>query len=163
MIKKLMLKVAIKFGIIVGIMLVVPYYFYNGGQLPDLMGVLDFSREEAKPPVLPENISSVTTDREVTVYQWLDANGIRQFGSTPPAGVEAEVMQLKPDRNVIQAVKIPRDEEASAEKQNQVEEPVLKNPYNPETVKKMIEDAKNVQKLLDQRFEDQNQVMESIK
>ena len=161
MIKKLVLKVAIKFGIIIGILMAVPYYFYAGGELPGFISDLGFGSSQNVKAKLPENYTNVVTDKEVTIYQWVDEHGIKHFGSAPPPNVAAEVRHLKPDQNVIQAVKVPDREEVVDEPAQ--EDEILKNPYNPETVKKLINDAKNVQKLLDQRFENQKELMGSGK
>ena len=155
MIKKLLIKV----GIIVGIMLAVPYYFYGGGKMPGFLQDFGWGGGTEKPAV-PENFSNAVTDKEVTVYKWVDKDGIQHFGSTAPAGVVAEEKHLRPNDNVIQAMKIPEKEET--EKKPAVNaDAILKNPYKPENVKQLINDAKNVQKLLDQRFENQKEVMGS--
>ena len=156
MIKKLLIKVSI----IVGIMVAVPYYFYGGGKMPGFLQDFGWGGGSAK-PVVPENFSNVVTDKAVTVYKWVDENGIQHFGSTPPAGVVAEAKHLKPSQNVIQALKIPEKEDADKEESIKKDDGVLKNPYNPENMKQIINDAKNVQKLLDQRFENQKEMMNS--
>ncbi|MDH5471350.1 MAG: DUF4124 domain-containing protein [Gammaproteobacteria bacterium] len=157
MIKKLLIKVSI----IVGIMMAVPYYFYSGGEMPGFLRDFGLGGAEDK-PALPGNFSNVTTDKEVTVYQWVDEHGRKQFGSAPPEGVEAEAKNLKPAQNVISAFKIPEKEESGDTAARQSDH-IIKNPYSPGVAKKLIDDAKNVQQLLDQRFENQNKIMGSGK
>ncbi|MDH5767261.1 MAG: DUF4124 domain-containing protein [Gammaproteobacteria bacterium] len=149
--KKLVVKVVFKFGMILGIFLGMTYYFYGAGNLSGFFSGLDFEKEEAGKSVLPDTIQSVVTDQEVTVYQWVDENGIKQFGSLPPEGIGAEAMHLKPDQNVVPSVKVTESKED--EEETGRDEPILKNPYNPDTVKQLINDAKNVKELLDQRYQ----------
>ena len=155
MIKKLLVKV----GIIVGIAVAAPYYFYAGGQMPGFLQDFGWGGGSDQPAV-PENYSNVVTDKEVTVYKWVDENGIQHFGGTPPAGVVAERKHLKPSLNIMQAKKIPEKEEAG-DASVKKDDGILKNPYNPENMKQIINDAKNVQKLLDQRFENQKEMLNS--
>lgn len=161
MIKKLIFKVAFKFGIIIGLLIAVPYYFYGGGGMPDFVKNLGFGGGEPKPK-LPENMTNVVTDKAVTVYQWVDEHGVKQFGSTPPPGVIAEEKHLRPDQNVIQALKIPEEEEEEKTTGPKVTS-ILKNPYSKESVEELIDDAKGVQEMLDKRLEEQQKMIDQIK
>ena len=158
MIKKLLIKV----GIIVGILVAAPYYYYGDGKMPDFVQDFGWGGAESEEPKLPENISNAVTDKEVTVYKWVDEKGIQHFGGTPPPGVVAEVKHLKPDQNIMQAIKIPEEEEEEKASGPKVTN-VIKNPYSKEGVKEIIDDAKGVQEMLDKRFEDQQKMMDEIK
>ena len=92
-------------------------------------------------------------------YRWTDSEGNIQFTSEPPPdGVEYIVKGYDPNANVIQSVKLPQQENQTEE-----DDPVvgtdspedIGNPYSPETIKKLFEDAKNVEELLNQRLKDQ--------
>lgn len=153
--KKLFFKVVV----LVAVMLAVPYYLLGGGSLPDFMKGI--SQETAKKPM---NISNAVTDKDVTVYKWVDDQGRTHFSSTPPTGQETETMQLRADANVVQAVKTAdkEEEEASAGSVLSLGEAAsegegLPNPYSPEGVKQLIEDAKNVQEMLNKRYQQQDQ------
>jgi len=158
--KKLLFKVIFKFGIIVAVLMSVPY-FMMGGKLPDWAAGL-FSQEPAR-PALPENISSVVTDKEVTYYQWVDEHGQTHYSSTPPVGMAAEQKKLRPDTNVVQAVKLPEKEEESGGGQifslgsskdgksgDKKGDDEAFNPYSPEGVQKLIENAQSAAKMLEQ-------------
>ncbi len=97
-------------------------------------------------------------------YKWYDSAGNVQFTSEPPAqGIEYTVKGYNPDANVIQAVKLP----PKAVKSNEPEGSQLKksapgkidDPYSQNNIKKLFEDSKNIQKLLNQRFKDQESII----
>ncbi len=97
-------------------------------------------------------------------YKWYDASGNVQFTTEPPPeGVEYTVKGYDPDTNVIQAVKAPAEaapEQAPRESAKPKQEPgALDNPYNPENIKKLIDDAKNVQNILNQRYQGQESAL----
>lgn len=97
-------------------------------------------------------------------YKWYDADGNVQFTTEPPPeGVDYTVKGYDPDTNLIQAVKAPAEaapEQPSRDSAKPALDPdVLDNPYSPENVKKLIDDAKNVQKILNQRYQDQESAL----
>ena len=93
-------------------------------------------------------------------YQWLDSDGNIQFTSEPPPdGVEYTVKGYDPDANVIPSVKLPAKKKTDGEPSGGSE---LKggesvNPYSSESIKKLFDDAKNIEKMLQQRFKDQSE------
>lgn len=153
-----MKKLFIKLVILVGILLTVPYYMLGGAGLPDFLKDLLPAQKPQKVAV-PENLTSVVTDKEVTVYKWVDEQGHVNFSSTAPIGKEAEVRQLSPDTNVLPAIKIPEKEETSSGSRVTKVGEILQNPYSKEGVEKLIDDAENVSDLLNQRHESQKEIM----
>jgi len=173
-----MKKLFIKLMIVVVVMLTVPYYFL-GGSLPVpgfLQGLFSGSGSDNK----PMTATSVRTDRDVTVYKWVDENGRTHFSEKPPIGKVAEAMELKTDTNVMQAVKIPEAEpepddfgsriislgkspdeksDSDDDDENEMAGGELENPYSPEGVQKLIENAKNVSKMMDQRTKQQQSIL----
>ncbi len=118
-------------------------------------GVSEFKNLKAK---APKNLSNVVTDKKVQVYKWRDKNGIMQFSNTPPpTGGGAEKIELNPNKNIVQAVKIPEQEEP--EKVAKTETP---NPYSVKGMKKVMGDAKGVEELLQKRHEDQQKMMNNL-
>lgn len=98
------------------------------------------------------------------VYQWRDAEGNLNFTTEPPPqGVEYTAKGYDPRTNLIQSVKADPEpsEQASAGSSEQNSSKKVKgvsdigNPYSPEKVEKLFNDAKNVQKLLDDRMKQQ--------
>ncbi len=93
-------------------------------------------------------------------YKWYDSEGNIQFSTEPPAdGIEYTLKGFDPNANVIQSVKIPPEKSTADEstatqaKPRNPEDGV--NPYSGDHVKKMIEDTKNIEKLLSRRYKDQ--------
>ncbi|MCK5396274.1 MAG: DUF4124 domain-containing protein [Gammaproteobacteria bacterium] len=102
-----------------------------------------------------KNLSNVVTDEKVHVYKWRDQNGIMQFSSEPPPTVtDAEQVVLDPNSNLMQAVKVPEKEEPKA-----VAEAVAPNPYTIRGMKKVMDDAKSVEAVLQKRHEEQQKMM----
>ena len=96
--------------------------------------------------------------RQDTIYQWHDSEGNIQFTTEPPPeGTEYEVRQFDPDTNVIQSVKLPAGTNPAASITEKTVEPAAQDgsPYTPGSLTKMLEDARNVEKLLHQRFQGQ--------
>jgi len=93
-------------------------------------------------------------------YKWYDAEGNLQFTTEPPAeGIEYTVKGYDPNTNVIQAVKTPAAETMPNEPVSTGETasalPEM-NPYDAESIKKLFDDTRNIEKLLNQRHENQN-------
>ncbi len=94
-------------------------------------------------------------------YQWNDADGNIQFTTQPPPeGVPYTVKGYDPDANVIQSVKLPEPE---AEKKSPSDklgsDGKIGNPYEQESIKKLIQDAKNVEKMLSERYQQQEELL----
>ena len=98
------------------------------------------------------------------IYGWTDAEGNAQFSnSLPPEGVEYTVKGYDPSLNIIQAVEVLPDEpEKVVERESNKEISTAKdigNPYSPEKIEKLFEDANNIERLLNQRLSDQEAVI----
>ena len=118
-------------------------------------GASEFKKLQAK---APKNLTNVVTDKKVQVYKWRDKNGVMQFGNTPPATVtNAEQVALNPNNNLIQAVKIPKKEEPK-----EAAKAELPNPYSVKGMKKVMNDARGVEDLLQQRHEAQQKMMNNL-
>ena len=133
-------------------------------KLPDLK-LPDFSLPEI--PDLPSANDESSSDNRVRVdvfYQWYDKAGNIQFTtSPPPAGVDYTLKEVNPDANLIQSVELPK---ATSEQTTEVQaigkaesSDDLPNPYSKESVENLFKDAKNVEKLLQQRMDQQNSVL----
>ena len=134
-------------------------------KLPDLK-LPDFSLPEI--PELPTGINESSSGNSARVdvfYQWYDKDGNIQFTTAPPAaGIDYTVKEVNPDANLIQSVELPK---ASSELSTEVEasgkansSDDLLNPYSKESVEKLFKDAKNVEKLLQQRMDQQKSVLD---
>lgn len=162
--KKLLFKVVL----LVGIMLTVPYYLLGGGALPDFLK--NMMGGQAEKPALPSNLSTVTTDKNVTVYKCRDTNGQIQF-SDLPCGESSEAIHLRTNTNVVQAVKVPEKEDeeeggaglislgSKKDKDGNVE---LPNPYSPEGVQQIIKDAQKAAETMNKRNQEAAKVMDRM-
>lgn len=118
-------------------------------------GSSEFSKLQAK---APKNLSNAVTDEKVQVYKWRDENGVMQFSNTPPpTGDAVEQVVLDPNHNLMQAVKVP--EEAEVKQQVEAESP---NPYSVKGMKKVMDDARGVEELLQQRHEGQQEMIKNL-
>ena len=119
----------------------------------------DFSRSTL--PKVPAVDSIRGSSGNNTIYQWFDSEGNIQFTTDPPPqGIDYQVRQFDPDANVIQSISPPSGETPAASGESGTENSSTPvdleiSPFSPDSVKKLIEDARNVEKLLDERFRGQ--------
>lgn len=115
----------------------------------------EFAKLKAK---APKNISNVTTDEKVQVYRWRDEHGVMQFSNTRPLEGGAEKIELKPNDNVIQAVKVPVEKNAEME----VVKSEAPSPYSVKGMKKVMDDARGVEDLLRKSHEDRQKMLNNL-
>ena len=102
--------------------------------------------------------SGLGTDKKVQVYKWRDKNGVMQFSNTPPPTVtNAEPVLIDPNKNLVKAIKIPEKEEPK-----EVAKTGSPNPYSIKGMKKVMNDAKGVEALLQKRHEEQQKMMNNL-
>lgn len=135
------------------------------------MSFSNFELPDFSSPSLPNvpRLDSITDsasldEGEVEIYEWIDSEGAIQFSNQPPpAGVEYRVRQFDRNANVIQSVELPSGEAGTAAVEAQESSPgdpqESPSPYTPEGVQKLMDDAKNIEKLLNQRFQNQESVI----
>jgi len=98
-----------------------------------------------------------TEQTRQTYYKWQDASGSWHFGEKPPADVQAISVNIDTAANVLAPVKVPKKE--VAEQQVATQEPKIapENAFmNPAAAKQAMEDAKQIQEMLNQRTKDMN-------
>jgi len=106
----------------------------------------------------PKNLTNVVTDEKVQVYKWRDENGVMQFSNTPPPdGGHAQQVELNPNHNLVKAVKVPVKEDTKPAQQAPAP-----NPYSVKGMKKVMDDAKGIESMLQQRHEDQQKMLNNI-
>ncbi|MFC1588657.1 DUF4124 domain-containing protein [Pseudomonadota bacterium] len=150
--------------IVLIVMMVVPMFLFGDGDLAKKFGFggggsASDSIQDLKAR-LPQNVQSVTTDKKVDVYKWVDEHGVTQFSQTPPfEGGESEKMVLAPNTNVVDAIKIP-EEEIEVAAQPQVFS--LGNPYTPGGAKELLDQSMQMQEQINQRQADQDKMMQEM-
>ena len=118
-------------------------------------GLSDLQKLKAK---APKGFSNAVIDEKVQVYKWRDEHGVMQFSNTPPAsGAAAELVEFSPNNNVVQAVRVPEHEAAVDEVSTSAP-----NPYSINGMKKVMDDAKGVEQLLQNRHEQQQKMLNDI-
>ena len=106
----------------------------------------------------PKNLTNAVTDEKVQVYKWRDENGVMQFSNTPPPdGGQAQQVELNPNHNLVKAVKVPAKEESQP-----VQQAPAPSPYSVKGMKKVMDDAQAIEGMLQQRHEDQQEMLNNI-
>lgn len=109
-------------------------------------------------PKIPGGVRG--SDGKDMIYQWTDADGNVQFSnSQPPEGVVYTLKGYDPNLNVIQAVETQAagsEEVSGSESKKKITSAKdIGSPYSVERIEKLFEDANNIEKLLNQRFNNQ--------
>ena len=97
------------------------------------------------------------TDKNATqVYKWQDAAGEWHFSNKPPpAGIKGSVETYRNDVNITQAIQPPIEIAPESEKKAATDIPDTASPLlpitDPDRVKQLIDDARNVQNLVNDR------------
>ena len=147
--------------LVIGILL--PFTILKGSDGKPLLSFSDLqSPDLLKLPggIIPGGESLDSMD---VIYNWTDAEGILQYSNgAPPEGIEYTIMDYDPNLNVIQAVGVKADEPEVVLESDPIKEVTsvedIGNPYSAENIKKLFEDANNVEELLIQRLNNQEAV-----
>ena len=152
------LKLLLKAGITLGVMFIGYKYILTGGigfQIPGMQGAASKAEKGLS------ELGNAVVDKEVTVYQWVDAQGQTHYGSTPPTGQgNYEKKAIHTSTNVMNAQKIAEEEEQEETQKSRVSK--VGSVYSPEGVKDLMEDAKNTSKLLEERAAEQKKMLEEL-
>ena len=152
------------------IALLLPFTLLKDDQGKTLMSFSDFSLPDISIPDMSGLLSSknlvpsnTRSDGKDIFYRWNDAKGNVHFTTVPPAdGIEYTVKGYDPNTNLIQALEIPTEPNPGESAPNASDPgtggstPSIDSAYNPDKVQKLINDTKNIEKLLNQRQENQN-------
>ena len=89
-------------------------------------------------------------DQSAPVYKWRDSDGQTHYTTEPPPqDIQSETLYLNSDINVVPAVESPQPG-------NRVEKPSMQkysvgSVYSPDKVQRLMDDARNVQNILNER------------
>lgn len=146
--------------IVLCVLAIIPALLIGDKSLLDRFGLSLFGSagEELK---TPENLTSVTTNVKVQVYRWRDEHGVMQFTSTPPDTQQAEIVELSPNTNIIQAVEVPA-EEATEEKRGGPRVMTLGNPYSPGGMRDLLDSTSTMAEDMAVKQQEQQQLMDQI-
>lgn len=121
-------------------------------------------------PLKSVNVDSMIQSEGDTeaIYKWQDQNGGWHYSNeSPPEGTVFETIEVQPNANIVAAVKSPESPPTVAEQkttpkpapESEDEDPSL---YSPDGIKKLMDDAKNVQKQLDDRAKKQKEIIDQL-
>lgn len=115
-----------------------------------------FSSSSTKVEGALTTIDKTTGKNATQVYKWQDAAGEWHFSNTPPpAGIKGSVETYRNDVNITQAVQPPVVIAPEPAKKAATDIPDTASPLlpitDPDRVKQLIDDAKNVQNLVNDR------------
>ncbi len=98
--------------------------------------------------------SDVADNGEPVIYKWKDAAGVWQFTNEPPVGIAGvETVQIKSNSSLQAFIPPAEPEKDAAKAETKPNESVaLDLMPTPGRVKKLIDDAQNVQTILDDRL-----------
>lgn len=133
----------------IGLMLVVlcaamaaPYFIQ--GRAGDLLQSFDADQP----------LEVLSTEKTRQQYQkWQDEKGVWHFGDSVPEGVVTEVVNVDTAANVIRSIKLAKNEDPEQPTKSKSAGSSLPFPatVSPDKVGEMMDDARNVQTLLDDR------------
>lgn len=125
-------------------------------KLPDLKFPDINMTEIPEDPVTQQK--TVSDDVEsALVYKWRDSDGHTHYTSDPPPqGVQSEMLSLRPGTNVVPTIKPPQPSKQVTKPK--IEKDSLGSVYSPANVRQLIEDARNVQNILNERANELQQL-----
>lgn len=132
--------------------------------LPSMPSFSNFKMPELNVPSIGDVTGESATP--VKVYKWVDNNGVINYSQEKPDEMIAKAANVKelmvdPNTNVVQADKLPEPEPApEPEKPKAAPATQVSLLPSPQNVKKLIEDAKGVQGLMDARTEALNKAVD---
>ena len=142
---KFVFKLLLKAGVTLGVLFIAYQYMLpgmgeGGFQMPGVVDKASKGLGELGEPLV---------EKDVTVYQWIDKDGVTHFGGTPPTGQGTyEKKEIRASTNLMQAFKTPEEEEEEVSSQKVAR---VGSPYSADGVKKLLDDAKGIQDQMNER------------
>jgi len=107
-----------------------------------------------------KDLGNAVLDKDVTVYQWTDSDGVTHYGGTPPTGQgQYEKKTIHSNTNVMQAQK---QVEAKEEPVQRSRVARIGSVYSPEGIKGLMDDTKGLKDQMNQRAADQEKLLNEI-
>lgn len=136
-------------AIVLIVMMIIPFFLKG----PDGKSLLR-SADEASQDILS------TEQTRQTYVKWQDKNGVWHFGDEMPEGIQGEEVKVDTAANVIRSVKPAGQPQEKDNPKTKEQTPSLPVPLtvSPEKVSEMMDDARNVEKLMEQHTQQLEQV-----
>lgn len=124
-----------------------------------MTGKTPFSANDLKmPDISAPSVDSLVNGGKTTAYKWTDENGVVHYSSEPPPEKQqVEVLEVDPNVNLVQGIQ-KKEEVPGPGSQPSLDLP-SGNVYSPENVQKLIQDAKDVQQKLNERYKEQEKIV----
>lgn len=139
-----------------------PIPIFNSENLASIKAKFATIFDSAKPSNIAKTAQSVVDgEPEKLFFKWKGPDGQTHFGDRPAAGaLNVEVIRGKDlSGNTVAATQMPEPEAGQPQASTDTSMP---NPYSPEGVKEIMDKAKNVQKLMDERMQQQQKAMGAL-
>ncbi len=155
---KFFLKLLIKAGVTLAIVFFSYKFILTNGsggfQIPTLSDLKDDASQGIS------GLGNAVTEKDVTVYQWVDENGVTQYGGTPPTGVgEYKQKDIRANTNIMSAYKAPEKEEKAVQRSRVSSVGSL---YSPTGIKNLMDDAKGTTEQMNERSKEQEKALNDI-
>lgn len=141
---KLVFKMVVMLAIVVGV---------SNYALYIMTGKSPFTGDGPKLSFSAPSPSSLIPKGKQQAYKWTDEHGVVHYSEAPPAHIEAERLDVDPNTNMIQGLRKKEKETDETATATPPAAPTLPqgSVYNPETIRKLIDDAKQVQETMNAR------------
>ena len=147
---KIILKMVVMLMVVVGV---------SNYALYIMTGKTPFSASDLKmPDISAPRVDSLVNGGKTTAYKWTDENGVVHYSSEPPPEQQqVEVLEVDPNVNLVQGVQ--KKEEVPGPGSQPALDLPGGNVYSPKNVQKLIQDAKDVQQKLNERYQEQEKIV----
>lgn len=154
-----LVKLLLKAGITLGVMFIGYKYILTGGsggfQIPDMSAIT------AQAPKGVSGLGNAVVQKDITVYQWVDSDGITHFGGTQPTGQGAYTKkEIHANTNLLNAYKAPKKETRKSDNKSRVAR--VGSLYSPEGIKNLMDDTKNTSKQAENRMSEQEKLLNDL-
>jgi len=127
------------------------YMMKNMGGIPGLTNT-----PSSGTPKGLKDLGNAVLDKDVTVYQWTDSDGVTHYGGTPPTGQgQYEKKTIHSNTNIMQAQKQVEAKEEPVQKSRVAH---IDSVYSPEGIKDLTGDTKDLKDQMNQRTADQEKL-----
>ncbi len=145
--------------------ILLPFTILKGKDGKPLMNFSKIKAPDISMPSMPDavkkvDIKATSTSKDV-IYKWRDEKGELHFSSTPPPdGIKFTSKGYDPKTNLIQSVKVKEQQPEKTEKKPEIKKVSdIGSPYSPAKVEKLMKDAQNIEKLLNDRVKKQEALL----
>ncbi|VAW60416.1 hypothetical protein MNBD_GAMMA08-612 [hydrothermal vent metagenome] len=152
------IKLLLKAGITLGVMFIGYKYILTGGSGLSIPGIGDMLD---KAPGGIKELGNAVVQKDVTVYQWVDENGVTHYGGSQPVGRgDYTKKEIHANTNVMNAVKPRETVEEKASGRSRVSR--IGSIYTPGGIKDTIDGTKDVTQQAEDRMADQEKMLQDI-